>query len=420
MELFLIRLKKIFIKFNKSNFGYPLLQKFFKENNEIIIIDDRFPLAMPYGFRDFEFTNLLKEIKIAKAYNTFILPPIDFGGNKINYGIPENSYKNNLRSYRKYYPDIAKKISRLMPFKGYNVKLAYSIFLVLTYSLLEFYETNKINFIFTLYPGGGFGIDNPDSDRMLEKIFASKYFRKVITTQKITRDYLIEKNLCPEDKIIHLFGGYAQFDINEVPPKTFYLKDKKTFDICFVALKYSPHGEDKGYDIFIDVAKYLVPLYPDMHFHVIGEFDENVIDISEIKNNVKFYGLQKPDFLKDFYSKMDIRLSPTRPFMLYKGNFDGFPLGLEALIAGVASFETDELNNNENYYDETELVITKPDSKQIIDKIIYYYKNLDKLYKLSKKGQIKSSKIFNPYDRISAMKEIIVKEYSIIKTNRYK
>lgn len=376
----------------------------------IVVIDSSFPEKIPSGFRNYEINGLLTVLKDCKCYTMSPTKPKKHAWFKHGYGMHIKTFKQNLKSYSSFYPLNKDKIFYLNKNNRYKFKLAYSIFLAETFVLLPFYNKNKIPFIFTLYPGGAFGLNNIGSDNMLREIFSSPYFRRVIVTQQITKNYLIDKKMCPADKIDFLFLGYSQFDLTDALSKRFYKSNKNTFDICFVANKYSKQGVDKGYDLFVQVAKILCKKYDDVRFHVVGGFYENEIDISDIKNKISFYGHQQPSFLKLFYANMDICLSPNRPFKLFKGNFDGFPLGFECMFLQTALFVTDELNCNNNYFNSDEIVIIKPEVNNIISKIDYYYQNLDKLYDLSKKGSDKINLLANPKERLSKISVIITTE----------
>ena len=212
---------------------------------------------------------------------------------------------------------------------------------------LELIEKYGIPFIFTLYPGGGFILNDKESDEKLKKIFKSKYFRKVIVTQKITYNYLLKKAFCKKEDIEFIYGIVTPENVLERKPKdkTYFKKGKDILDICFIAHKYCNKGIDKGYDLFIDVAKVLSKKYSDIRFHVVGGFDENEIDISEIKDRIKFYGIKPTEKLIEMYNNLDIVVSPNRPFKLSKGSFDGFPTGscTEAMINKVVLMCSDEL-----------------------------------------------------------------------------
>lgn len=370
--------------------------------DKLVIIDPTFPQKEPFAFRNTEINEYLTRIKNVTAYAMYPMLPDEHAWFKHGYGMKPEEFVKNINGYKNHYPKLAKKIKHLRPNTKYSFDLAYSFFLAETYVLLPFYEKNKIPFVFVLYPGGAFGIDNAKSDRMLRRIFESPYFRGVIVTQRITKNYLIRKKLCSRNKIEYIFGGFVQFSEKDILPKVKYKIDKTTLDICFVAAKYSNQGVDKGYDLFVDVAKIIANKTPDVHFHVVGGFDRNEVDISGLDGRIEFYGYQKPDFLKEFYSKMDILLSPNRPFKLYEGNFDGFPIGADASYCGVALFVSDELNMNEHYKDKNDIVLISLNAKTIADNILYYYSNTGELYDLASRGQERSRKLFSTKRQINA------------------
>ncbi|MEA4838791.1 MAG: glycosyltransferase family 4 protein [Rhodospirillaceae bacterium] len=383
---------------------------FFKNTirDDIVLIDSIFPQEKPMGFRNYEINYLMDSIEGCKSYTMYPMKPGKDAWFKHGYGMEKGVFDNNLKKYLHFYPENEGKIFLLNKKNKYKFRLAYSHFLAETFTLLPFFNKNKIPFIFILYPGGAFGLNNKSSDKMLRKIFSSPYFLKVITTQEVTKNYIINKKLCPEEKVEFIFGGISQFRIEDSIKKKLYKVDKDTFDICFVAFKYSDKGVDKGYDLFIEAARRLANQYPDMHFHVVGGFDESEIDVSDIKSQINFYGPRQPNFLRDFYSKMDICLSPNRPYKLYEGNFDGFPLGAECMFLGTALFTTDELMNNNEYFDDDEIIIIKPEAEDITLKIKEYYLNTNKLYSLSKRGQLKVNKLMNPDNVLKKISEIIM------------
>lgn len=384
-----------------------LPKKIIKE--DVIIVDSRFPRPLPFGFRNLEINSLFDLMPNINSYSMHPMKPGEDAWFKHGYGINKKEFKSNKRGYLKYYPHNKNRIKYLDPNAEYDVKLAYSFFLAETYTLLPFYEKYGINFVFVLFPGGAFGLNNEGSDAMLRAIFASKYFKGVIVTKNVTYNYLISKKMCPRNKIRQL-RGFVQFTKDQLVEKKYYKKDKKTFDICFVAAKYSKRGVDKGYDTYIEVAKRLAKKYKDIHFHVVGGFDENDIDVSDIKDRITFYGFRRPDFLSDFYSGMDILLSPNRAGKLYEGNFDGFPLGADAGCMGVALFVTDELGQN-IYYNNDEIVIINNKVSEIVRKISYYYRNLDKFYDLSRKCQAATLNAFDAdrqcRERVKFLNEIL-------------
>lgn len=362
---------------------------------DIIVIDSQFPQAKPLGFRNTEINEYIRRIQNFSAYRMHPLKPGEDAWFSHGYGTTKKDFVSDRQSYSAHYGNKSQQIKYLDPKKRYSVKLAYSFFLAETYVLLPFYDRHNIPFIFVLYPGGGFGVDNVSSDKMLKKIFESKNFRGVIVTQDITKDYLLKNTLCKPEKIHYIYGGFVQFEKNQVKRKLEYPKNKKTVDICFVAAKYSEEGTDKGYDLFIKTAKELIGKASNIRFHVVGGFDKHDIDTSELGESISFYGYMQPDELCDFYACMDIFLAPNRPGQLYEGNFDGFPLGIDAGYCGVALFVADELGMNQTYTDGEDIVIVPLDPKKISKTILHYIENPTEMHILARKCQIKTQQLFD-------------------------
>lgn len=363
-------------------------------SDDIVVIDSVLPNKNAVGPRNSDFLEFNRQLPNFYYYAMYPMKPGNDAWFTHGYGMKRGQFKKQLKEYVKKYPEAKGKIRYLSKNTKYSFKLAYTYFLAETYTLLPFLEKNKVPFIFLLNPGGGFGLNNKSSDAMLKKIFASPYFRKVIVNQKIYKTYLIDKKLCRVQDVIFDFTGSVQFTKKDVKKKVYYGKQKDTFDICFVSAKYSHQGVDKGYDLFISAAKKLAKECKDIRMHVVGGFNENDIDTTAIQDKIKFHGFLHPSELTSFYSKMDIYISPNRPFKLYKGGSDGFPLSAGAMYCGVAGMNTDELNMNTEFKDD-EVIIIKPNAKDIVEKVMYYYKNTQELYSLSEKGKKRAQKLYD-------------------------
>ena len=382
-------------EWKKQNMAFDILSLLFPPVKEdIMIIDSTFPQEKPLGFRNSEINALLNAIPGAVSYAMRVMKPGKAAWFSHSYGTSEREFLKRKASFLKYHPENPGKIKYLRPRARYTANLAYSYFLAETYTLLPFLNKNRIPFVFVLYPGGAFGINNVSSDRMLGEIFVSPYFKKVIATQRLTMGYLTDKKLCPPDKIIYDPGISMQFTPADVRPKKFYGSSKKTFDICFVAAKYGPNGADKGYDIFIETALKAAAIHEDIMFHVVGGFTAADMDVSALSGRIKFYGYLLPDKLPDFYSGMDIFLSPNRPNMLYEGSFDGFPLSAGAMYCGVCGFNTDPLGMNTEFKPD-EAVIIGTDPAEIAEKIGRFFADPKGLYDISEKGRIRAQKLYD-------------------------
>lgn len=383
---------------------------------DLIVVDSIFPQKTPFAFRNSEVNEYIKRLKSFYAVSMESVASDSDLGLDYKLGKTLSDFKTDLEGYAKYYPYNKNHIRHQESISKYNVKLSYSFFVAETYLLLPFYEKHKIPFVFVLYPGGLFGLHSEKSDKMLNRIFQSDQFRAVITTQEITTEYLLSNKLCNKNAIHYIYGGFVQFTKSQVIQRSYYGLDKKELDICFVAAKYSERGVDKGYDMFVDVAKKLHELDAGnvLRFHVIGGFDENDIDVKNLGNSIKFYGYKTPAELLVLYKSMDILLSPNRPNKLYEGNFDGFPLGIDAGYCGVSLFVADELSMNTNYVNGKDIEIINLDSDDIISKIQLYIKNPEELKKLSISCQTKTQDLFDIDKQIDARLKVFA-QYAEIK-----
>lgn len=352
---------------------------------DLLIYDTSFPNTVS-GFRFAEFNALLKAFKNTKI----IINPIDYP----QFNQKKETHKSDIIRLKDNYP-----ISYTKTFAGTvhdikHAKLFYCIFLNNMYDSLPYVEKNKINFIFTLYPGGGFDTKDEIALKKLKAVISSEYFKGVIVTQQFTEDFIVKEYDCPKEKILNIFGCLVpQYSIDTARLRRF--SHSMVLQVCFCAAKYTEIGADKGYDIFIETAKILASKYHNIHFNVIGGFDSKVISITGFENFFTFHGLKKFEELKSIFLEQDIILSPNRPFILNEGSFDGFPLGavVEAALNGVVPIVTDELKQN-IVFSEQEVIIVKPDAVEIVAEIESLMKNPELLNLISKNAQKKFSETY--------------------------
>ena len=364
-----------------------------KENKLLIIIDDVLPLDLS-SFRNIELCEYAKKFENIVVLNT--------SQREINEdNILDIFVKTKIRFFQSNLND--KNFELFLEYiNEFDNKVAMITFLNNVFALdgkvLKFLEKYNIKFSFTLYPGGGFFMDN-ESNKKLKNIFSSPVFYKVIVTQKQTYNYLISNNLCSKKNIKMIYGLVTspKFLKLKISKSKCYNSNKNNIDICFAAYKYCEKGIDKGYDIFIDVAKELCKRHENLMFHVAGNFDENDIDIQPIQNNLKFHGiLNDDDFIKFFYD-MDIMLSPTRANILHQGAFDGFPTGAssDAILSGVVLITTDPLENNVYFKNNKDLIIVESNTDEIIDKIESLIVDKKLMKKISFNGYIKANHLYS-------------------------
>lgn len=395
------------------NYEYESFQNTFFYNKkykypeflDLIIIDNIFPNSLsPFSYE--EITNYLYNIEKSVALCTYLYTA----------SLNDETLRTGLKKYKQANPKIAHKVSMFTKEKALrlNSKLMYFIFKSTTMYYYDLLKEKKSNFIFELYPGGGFFFNDSQCDADLRKIMKLKGFKKVIVTQEPVRQYLLDKKLCKKNQIEMIFG--VVMDNKAISKKSnnksFYGKNKETCDIVFMAHKYHSIGKDKGYDLFIETAKCLYKKYKNIRFHVVGNFDKNVINIEEIKNNIQFYGPLEKDCFDNFFSDKDMIISPNRPGILANGAFDGFPTAscTEAGIREVVMLCTDPFNMHENYYKpDVDIVIIKDEVEDIVKKVEMLYNHPEKIEQIAKKSRKKIIDLYSYNSQIKPRLNLINK-----------
>ncbi len=370
---------------------------------DLLIFDDFFPNPVT-GFRIAEFTSLMDCFKSLKI----LINPIAY--HYFRLGMP--LFRKHLKRFWEENPGFKDKVRSVKKFNNINSYLVYFVFLNNGRQMINVLNKKRLNFVFTLYPGGGFKMEDQSSDDSLRTIMSSPFFKGVFVNQKSTMDYLIRKNFCKRLLIHYIHGIPLQKEkLNFSPDSRLYYPEKKTLDICFVAAKYTEKGEDKGYDLFISVAKRLHEIMANIHFHVIGGFSKEDIDVTPIENFITFYGFIDSSVLPDSLKAMDIILSPNRPGRLGAGSFDGFPLGtcVEASLVGCVIVATDELGANEFYRNNEELVIIKPDEDDIAAKMQFLISNPQRIKKIGIQGMIRTQELNSIKKQILPRIEVLEK-----------
>lgn len=361
----------------KSSFQY--LKRLLKKQSSVAVLDDFFP-------------NLLTAFRVAE-YNWYLdrFPQL-----KIFSTNPD--FKTAHAAYAKRYPQYA---NRVRPYDESSLDdciFAYMVFLNNAHRFLPALSSHSVPFLMTLYPGGGFGLEEPGSDAKLDQVLASPLLRGIIATQSVTRVYLKAKGCTvPVHDIYGATINPIYFEERAKNKRT--LLDPCAISICFVAERYMPYGANKGFPQFIEAAKLLIREFKDLRFSVVGSFDAEDVSLDdEIRDAISFKGILITTELKDFFLTQDIIISPNRPFLLHPGNFDGFPTGccVEASLCGVVMVCSDELKLNCSYSDGEDIVICDPTPQAIVKSVGELIRNPDLLLRIGLRGQSKSQKIFDP------------------------
>lgn len=360
--------------------------------HDLVVLDDMFPHLLS-AFRITEYNALLQHFSKAAVYS-----------NAVTFGAlgEFRNFEEVFSEYAELYPKESGKVHLFEKNIKISARLCYLMFLNNANMFFEYLSKNNLPFVLELYPGGGFHLNDEESDKKLRKIVTSSLLQKIIVTQKISYDYLVN-NFCNPNQVKLIYGGVFSHDrlgLSTIPRKLFPA-DKDTLDICFVAHKYMPNGRDKGYDIFIETASILAPLHPEITFHVVGPYCPEDIPVVHLGNRIRFYGSQTTEFFQEFYDRMDLILSPNTPFVLRPGAFDGFPTGacIEAAMCGVAVLCCDELKMNP-FVDGEELVIIPRDPLQISAVISSFFKHPEQLYRIAKNGKQRFRNVFSLKEQI--------------------
>jgi glycosyltransferase involved in cell wall biosynthesis len=356
---------------------------------DLALFDDLFPHPQS-AFRLAEYNAYLTRFPDCRAYSTGAsLPAIS----------KNQTFSEVLDEYAGNFPRFKNRVSTFPGFQRVKPRIAYCMFINNARWVLPLAERAGAGFVFTLYPGGGLQLRNQECDETLKRICSSMNFRKVITTQKVTRDYLLQNGICAADDIEFIYGGAFPCHVNgnDRTKRQLFGGSKDAFDLCFVAHKYMPRGLDKGYDFFVAVAKNLARSCPQARFHVVGPFSKEDLDVVELDDRINFYGSQKPEFFGGFYQRMDMILSPNASFILHPGAFDGFPTGccIEAGMCGVAVMATDDLKQNVAFRSGEDIVIINRDVDEISQRVEYYYNHPQELHVLAGRGQASFRRVFD-------------------------
>jgi lipopolysaccharide transport system ATP-binding protein len=279
----------------------------------------------------------------------------------------------------------------------HHARLCYLNFLNNAHYHIEALEAASLPFLFTLYPGGGFELNEHESSSKLSRVLGSPMLRAVISTQSITTDVL-RRLQCPVE--VHECYGAT---INPVYLSLSGMRAESTGtrgagpEICFVAHKYDREGRTKGYPAFIEVAATLAARYADIQFSVVGNYGPEDIDIpDQLKARLYFKGLLPTAQLRQFLLTQDLMISPNQPYTISGSIFDGFPTAscVEASLCGVAILCSDELELN-RFYGADEMIVCAPDAPAILRAVEPLLQNPVLVAQLGERGRRKSAQLFS-------------------------
>ena len=320
--------------------------------------------------------------------------------------------------YAEHYPALAHRVRPFAPAWLAGAGLAFLNFLNNAHQFLPALQQYRVPFVLTLYPGGGFGLDEPESDAKLAAVLACPLLQALIVTQGVTQDYVQRfaagrgLALPPLHRIDGVVVNPLYLEV-EAPARD-AMADKAVLDICFVAERYMPQGANKGYPAFIAAALALADCAR-LRWHIVGGgFTPEEIDVSALGDRIQFHGRLTTQDLRQFYARMDLIVSPNQPYLLHPGNFDGFPTGccVEAALCGVAVMATDALQQNPGYVDGESMLMLDAASEvslaqQIEIRIRQILADPAVLTRIGQAGQVFTRELYAPERQIGERQRIL-------------
>lgn len=360
------------------------------------ILDDFFPNLIT-GFRVAEFNTYLAATDQLTILSTF------------------PGFERAHAEYAALYPQFADRVRPFTPIEVGRYHFVYVHFLNNIFNFLPIIENFSLPFAMTLYPGGGFGLNEPVSDMKLARVAASRCLRGIITTQRVTEEYLLQRY--PQLPLYPIYVGvmnevyFADAHVAATERRRRFGYDKDQIDICFIADKYMPQGVNKGYPGFVQAMTRVVAALPQARIHVVGGYGPEDFPVPIPPEQWQFHGYLYTAELRDFMLDMDLIVSPNLPFKLQPGNFDGFPTGscVEASLCGAGMVVTDPLNLNQTYTDGEDILLVPPDPAVIAERIIDLAADPARLANLGRRGCVASRHAFAPREQLGRRIEVLTK-----------
>jgi len=329
-------------------------------------------------------------------------------GTDFHTGSDRPTFAGILKDYLDRHPQHAGRIRKVDLSTSFSASLFYTIFLSNIHDCLPLLEASQTPFIFRLYLGGEWCVGNEGSDRMLDRVLQSPQFRHVITVDPATEHYVREKWKLSPDQLSYLPGWMV--DTMTLYSAGANRPSAPTHQICFVGMKSAPGGKNKGFDVFVEVAKQLAMKFPAMVFHVVGSCGPEDADVTSLGSRMVFHGVQNQDFFPRFYPKMDLILSPNLPNSLAPGHLEGAPnvTNVEAGLCGCLVVMTDQSRLNVLFEPDRHLVVVPHDAQSITRRLESLYREPDLLLRLAADGRERfrevcdSNRILKPlFDRLA-------------------
>ena len=293
------------------------------------------------------------------------------------------------------YPDVSHRVMPWRPTVFEAAGAAWFVFLNNVYTWVTEMERRSIPFGFTLYPGGGFNLGDPESETKLARVLSSPMLRTIVATQPVTVETL-QRMDCRVP--VHDIPGVVVNPAYVVVSRTrTCVPASGAARICFAALRYDPGGRSKGFPQFLSAAAILAELHPGVRFAVAGDLGPQDWPVpAPLHSRIIFHGPMPTAELQAFFLEQDIIISPSRRHAITGTEFDGFPTGscVEAALCGVAVLSSDELNQNRGYDVGKEILVCTPEPEGIAATLDPLIRDTTQLAALAEAGRRRTIELY--------------------------
>jgi lipopolysaccharide transport system ATP-binding protein len=355
----------------------------------IAIIDDWFP-SLTTGFRVAEFVDHLKSFPDLTVFSS------------------SPAFDRDYAQFATCYPDVAQRVRPMNMEALSRANAAWLVFLNNAFTWVQALEQYRIPFVFTLYPGGGFNLNDPQSEMKLARVLASPLLRGVVATQPITADELRRMHCAvPIYNIPGVVVDPAR--VARSAPRS-PDAEPRPVGVCFAGYRYETGAASKGYPEFIAAAEALAYLLPDIRFTIIGNISPQDWPIAPaLRGRVTFRGALSADAMHACLLEQDIMVAPSRRFARTGREFDGFPTGtaVEASLCGALIVASDELRQNRAYLAGEEIIVVEPVVEELVDVLERLIGDRPRLAAIAEAGRKRSCLLYSADSQLATRRSIL-------------
>ena len=256
-------------------------------------------------------------------------------------------------------------------------------------------QVKKVPYFSTI-TGLGSAIENGG---ILQKIslflykIGSRRVNKMFFQNETNRDFMIKQNIISKDSSILVPGSGVNLDEYK------YQKypDDKTIGFAYIGRIM----KQKGFDQYVDTAKYITNKYPNTIFHVCGTYEDDykqlVEDLNE-KGIIKYHG-NVEDMVNEIYKNIHCTIHPS----YYAEGMSN--VLLESCASGKAIITTNRPGCKEIVEDDYNgYIVLEKDSDDLINKV-------EKYLSLTSSQRKKMSKNARKYVETKFDRKIVIDKY---------